>query len=134
MLFVNKIFILFICDLIFLPERKAMKRTAIRYITREDGTVRITGIDNAATAIDIKHEFGTKVWDKYRAEYPFYHGTDNGLGLHHHSTVASIYMSLEKGDVYTNEDFASIIGILQTAGNRLIKIAKANPIEKIILI
>ena len=112
-----------------------MKRTAIRYITREDGTVRITGIDNAATAADIKKKFGVKVWDKYRRDYPHYYGRNNNeLFLQYQNTNATCSLRMEKDDIYTHEEFASIIGTLQQAGDRLIKIAKANPIEKIILI
>ena len=112
-----------------------MKRTAIRYITREDGTVRITGIDNAATAADIKKEFGKKVWDKYQAGHPFYYGMENKRLSVHFERADSTYLSqIQVGDLYTHEGFASLIAILQAAGNRLIKIAKANPIEKIVLI
>jgi len=38
-----------------------MKRTAIRYIDNNDGTVKITGIDNAASVDSIREKFGNKV-------------------------------------------------------------------------
>jgi len=112
-----------------------MKRTAIRYITRADSVVKITGIDNAATIADIKKEFGEKVWDKYQAGRPFYYGMENKRLSVHFERANSTYLSqIQAGDLYTNEGFASLIGILQAAGNRLIEIVKANPVEKIVLI
>ena len=112
-----------------------MKRTAIRYITRADSVVKITGIDNAATIADIKKEFGEKVWDKYQAGRPFYYGMENKRLSVHFERANSTYLSqIQAGDLYTHEGFATLIAVLQAAGNRLIKIAKANPIEKIVLI
>ena len=111
-----------------------MKRTAIRYINNEDDTVKITGIDNAAGVVEIRKEFGSKVWDEYRMSYPNYFGNSDALYLQYRNAHSICSLRMEKDDTYTHEEFASIIGTLQQAGDRLIKIAKANPIEKIILI
>ncbi|MFA5445738.1 MAG: hypothetical protein WC262_12275, partial [Bacteroidales bacterium] len=96
-----------------------MKRTAIRYITRADSVVKITGIDNAATIADIKKEFGEKVWDKYQAGHPFYYGMENKRLSVHFERANSTYLSqIQAGDLYTHEGFATLIAVLQAAGNR----------------
>ena len=113
-----------------------MKRTAIRYINNEDGTVKITGIDNAATAADIKKEFGNKVWDGYRRDYPHYYGrnSDELFLQYKNPNRAMCCLRMEKDDLYLIEELASIVETIRKAGDRLIEIAKANPIEKIVLI
>lgn len=111
-----------------------MKRTEIKYVETDEGSIQITKVENVANFYDIEEQYGENVALIYSTGRPMYSpwGSD-GVVVVTQNKVHRILPYM----VFSRDDLAKFISALKVAGNRLLEIAKANPIgpkEKTILI
>lgn len=111
-----------------------MKRTKI-YYNNFDGEIEITGIENAASSVDLKFAFGDRVAKRYMGGTPKYSlKPSEGHVAVTGKCDSTLYVS--RGMVVDKVSFQKVVSTMKQAGRRLqaIKEEVAAAEEKTVLI
>lgn len=105
-------------------DKKTIGKTLIEYCETPDGKICITGIKGAATETDIHQEYG----GMYSIDFPKYYYYAESQTLKVDFDKRNNYTisigGLHGPDVFSREDFNTIVHAMRVAGERLGRIRK----------
>ena len=99
-----------------------MKRTKIHYVNTADDNIRIERIENAASPVEIRSEFGQEVERVYFGENgPAYWAHRDTIHICPGDVkfANTIYVNTDFYNIHTHAEFALIIALMKASGKRL---------------
>ena len=105
-----------------------MKRTIIEAEDLNDSRVMVIGFQNAATAAEIKREFGPRTLELYRqSEWRYINKIGGGTILilwRKNAIKQEVYCTINEGTIFSKKCFGEVISKMKACGENLMKARK----------